>query len=76
MTMLLQQLEASPDKTGHRVMFLLMKYVQIQILLTCLVSGLISCQRLVKHPRARPLVRNLCTVIYTYFMTDVDGHCP
>lgn len=45
MTLLLQTLEASHKNTGHRVMFLLTKYVQIQLILTRLVSDLI-CQGL------------------------------
>lgn len=61
MTLLLQQSEASHDNnTRHRVMLLLIEYVQIQLMLMCLVTDLI-CQGLGGETpqRERRLVRRL-----------------
>lgn len=71
--MLLQQLEASCKNTGHRVMFLVTKCVQIQLILTCLVSDL-NClgldveapQEKGKKHQQQKLVRSMkyCTLFY------------
>lgn len=59
----------SQKETRHRVMFSLMKYVQIQSLPTCLVSDVICRGLGWEAPQEKDdLWTNLSTVIYTYFI--------